>query len=93
MHEICALVTIIHPGIHRNIVTADVAPSAEIAMFIWNREDKMERVMVIGRLCNNGRRKSTLFMDPKLTSFAYVRNVFSLHPTSITFKQSLPLQY
>ena len=72
MHKICAFVTIIHPGDYRNIVTADVAPSAEIAMFIWNREDKMERVMVINRLCNNGGRESTLLVDPKITRFAYI---------------------
>ena len=92
MHEICAFVTIIHPGYFRNIVIADVAPSSEIAMFIWNGEDKMERVMVISRLCNDGRRESTLLVDPEITGDAYIRKVFSLLPTSITFKQSLPLQ-
>ena len=72
MHKICAFLTIIHPGMHRNIVIADVAPSGEIEMFIWNREDKSDRVMMISRLCNDGRRESTLFVDPKITCFAYI---------------------
>ena len=72
MHEICAFLTVIHPGDYRNIVTADVAPSGEIEMFIWNREDKSDRVMMISRLCNDGRRESTLLVDPKITCFAYI---------------------
>ena len=72
MDEICAFVTVIHPGDYRNIVTADIAPPAEIAMFIWNREDKSDRVVMISRLRNNGRRESTLLVDPKITCFAYI---------------------
>ena len=92
MHKECAFVTVICPTEVCNPFFADGAVTSEVAMLEWNREDKSERMVVISRRWNYGRKSSTLFVAPKVTGEAHIGIIFRFLVTSITAKQSSPLQ-
>ena len=91
MHEICALVAIIHPVALVNILVADTTEPWEIAMNVRNRVDESERVMMISWSWNSGGGKRTALVDPKLTGCANIRRIFSFLMTGITLKKGFLL--